>query len=76
MDTQFIKINGRYINVAHIIEIHTDGEYVRIVTSEQVSEGVGESDWVATSAVIGYRVGTPQADALLAWADRQSEVLA
>lgn len=72
----FIKIGNRYFSVAHIIEINRDGDTVRIVTSELVSEGVGIDDWIATNAYIGYKIGTPEATALLAWADRQSEALA
>lgn len=71
----FIKIGKLYINVKHIIDIDIRPDVVRITTSELVPESVGESDWTATNNQIDFEIGTPEADALLRWADSQAEVL-
>jgi hypothetical protein len=76
METSFIRIGKLYINVAHIIDIQIRSDVVRITTTELVAESVGESGWVATNAQVDYLINTPEANALIAWADRQSsEVL-
>lgn len=76
MNNAFIRINGRYIQIAHIIEIFVTDDDVTITTTELVAESVGVDDWVATNAQVSCRKGTPEYEAVIAWADRQSEVLA
>ena len=75
MEKPFICINGRYIAVAHIIEICIQYDKVTIVTDEMIAEGVGESGWVATNAQLAYWAGTPTYDAIVAWANCHSETI-
>lgn len=70
-----IKIGGRYLNVAHIVKIETSNTWIDIVTTDTTPEGVDDG-WVATNERIAYQTGTPEANAIIAWADRQAEVLA
>lgn len=77
MEKSFIKIGDRYVNVEHIIEIHCDNakKMVYIITMEMIPESVGSDSWVAESARIGYCYGSPEAESVIAWADRQAETL-
>ncbi len=85
MDKPFIRIGSRHIAVNKIIEIDTNyrkyyrdladfKQTVHIVLTSLTIDG-DESDLSSSSVEIDYPHGTPEAQAVIAWLESQSEVL-